>query len=113
MFQVMVVSDGGEGDTEAMFTRLGNSVNKNVRVFTYVEGPASYKDYYMQWVACNTKGLFHAIPTMEAVHSNSVKYISILSKPLAIQYHKRYKLSEALVQRWTTGQSVDNCFACI
>ncbi len=99
----MVVTDGGEGNTQAMFQDMGNHVNKDVRVFTYVEGPASYRDYNMQWVACHTKGLFHAVPSMEAVHSSSVKYVAILAKPLAIEYHKVYKLSEALVQRWTTG----------
>ena len=97
----MILTDGGEINQELIFSKKIAKANKDVRVFTYGQGPEAYSMDNMRELACDHRGLFHEISNFEAIWEQSMRYMGILTDPIALNYYKGYRLSEPNLQPWS------------
>ena len=97
---LMVITDGADGEAKDAYSKISSEVSQSVRIFTYVEGSSVYDDDSLSWIACRNKGFFHKVPTNEAVRMQAMEYLQVLSRPMALNYHKMLFFSAPEIQYW-------------
>lgn len=87
---IMLISDGVLGSyTESLkrdnTDRLTNSTRKPVRIFTYLLGKEVTRVGDIQEIACQNRGNFSHIQTLDEVQAEVLKYVSNIAAPLVLQ----------------------------
>ncbi|XP_070557409.1 voltage-dependent calcium channel subunit alpha-2/delta-2-like [Ptychodera flava] len=99
---IMLLTDGGQEDAASVFKKY-NVVPDPTRVFTYVVGPQVTSTDGVKSMACENQGYFTRIPAVGAIRLNTLNYVKVLSRPMALNRAEDYQWSNIYLDAMGLG----------
>nr|XP_006820803.1 PREDICTED: voltage-dependent calcium channel subunit alpha-2/delta-1-like [Saccoglossus kowalevskii] len=98
---IMLLTDGGEQRAEEVFRNYNLPIE--TRVFTYVVGPQVTSSGGVKYMACENEGYFSRIPAVGAIRLNTLNYVRVLSRPMALERARVYQWSNIYLDAMGLG----------
>ncbi|XP_077987159.1 voltage-dependent calcium channel subunit alpha-2/delta-1-like [Glandiceps talaboti] len=99
---IMVLTDGG-GQKPAKIFQKYKPLLGDVRVFTYVVGPQVSTTDGVKYMACANKGYFTRIPAVGAIRLDTLNYVKVLSRPMALNRARNFQWSNIYLDAMGLG----------
>lgn len=87
----MLITDGVNSNFSSIFDEYNwfeselNTTNKPVRVFIYALGRDVVNLNEMTSMACNNRGYYSHVRTLDEVAEEVLKYVNVIARPLVLQ----------------------------
>ncbi|KAG8330702.1 Voltage-dependent calcium channel subunit alpha-2/delta-4 [Homalodisca vitripennis] len=80
---IMLVTDGPSNSFQEVFKQY-NWPHMPVRVFTYLVGKDTSNAKEMHWIACNNKGYYEHVKSVEEVTEKVLNYVKVMARPMVM-----------------------------